>query len=350
LFGSLLLLAGACRKHEAPAPKPSASTPPPPAASAPPPPSSESLARRYLACSESFNRSAYEELLPCYGANAVSRWLDSGLADEKGPSAIVDNRKKALKTAFPDVKLVPQVVLVDGLNLASMGVLSGTHTGPLMAKEGLLDATKKPIGELVFSSVGFDPSGLIAAEALLMDRASMLFQLGVRKQQARPRSTQGRVDAPYVVVAKNDASERANIDVVARHWHAFSDENLPAVAATLADDVVLAEQTAEADARGKAAALKAIDATFRAFSGIMVDCPSRWAAGPYVVSGCVVFLTHDGELHGLKATGRTARVHMAEVVRLDGGLEKEIFRFADGAKLASELEGSPGGATTGTPP
>jgi hypothetical protein len=349
---SLGLLAAACSpKKSEPAPKPSASVPPVASAPAPAAPKPEVLAQRFTDCQQTFNRGALDELVACYAPNAVSRWLDSGLPDETGPSAIVDNRKKSLKAAFPEAKIVPQLVLVNGNDLASTGVLSGVHTGPLMAASGVLSATKKAIGQLAFQTAVLDATGTILQESLLFDRGSMLAQLGLGNHAGRPKNTQGRVNGAQVITATGNATEHLNLGVVDKQWHALAAENLPAFAANLADDVVLADQTLPEDLRGKGLVVKAVDAWLRGLDKIELACPTLWAAGPYVVSVCRLKAVNDGDLGELKRSGRPVSLTIAEIARFEGGLEREIIRFSDSARLASEVEGdkAPGPSPQGAP-
>ncbi len=345
LLGSVLLLTLCCaRKREAPRAQPSASAPPAPSASAPAPPSGDVLARKYVACADAFNRDAFDELGACYAKGAVSRWTDSGLSDETGPAAIVEQRKKGFKRAFPDAKVAPQLVLVNGFDVASTGVLSGTHRGPLATESGVLDATKKPMGQLAFSAVRFEPQGLVVEEAFLIDRLSLLFQLGASPRPARPRNTQGLVDAPVIVLSAGDETERSNVEAVAKRWRAFSDEDRGALGASLADDVMLSDQLLASDTRGKAPALEATDTLWNALGKIRVDCPTRLAARAYVASVCRIDATSDGPFQGLPATGRAVSFTVAELARLEGGLAREILRFADGARLLAELGAEPVGS------
>jgi predicted ester cyclase len=345
LLGSLLLLTVGCaRKHDAPTTKPSASAPaaprtPPP----PPPPSGEVLARTFVGCWEAFGRDAFAELADCYADAAVSRWTDSEFPDETGRANIIEKRKQGFKTAFPDAKVAPQIVLVNGFDVAATGVLSGTQKGPFVSPRGRLEPTKLALGQLVFSAARFDQAALVQEESLLSERASMLFQLGASKHRARPRNTQGLVNAPVVVVATGDATERANVEAVAKRWHALSVEDRAALAASFADDVVLSDQLLAEDARGKTAALKATETLLAAFSDIRVACPARFAAGVYVASVCRFDAMNDGAFLDTPPSNRRVAFTIAEIARLEGGLAREIFRFADGARVLSEM----GGETTG---
>jgi predicted ester cyclase len=348
LLGSVLLLTVSCaRKHDAPATKPSASVPtapkvPPP----PPPPNAEVIARKFVGCWEAFGRDAFAELADCYADAAVSRWIDSEFPDETGRANIVEKRKQGFKAAFPDAKVAPQIVLVNGFDVAATGVLSGTQKGPFVSGARRLEPTKLAMGQLVFSGARFDQALLVREESLLSDRASMLFQLGASPRRARPRNTQGLVNAPVIVTATGDATERANVELVAKRWQAFSAEDGPALAASFADDVVLVDQLLPDDARGKAAALKATDTLLAAFSAIRVSCPTRFAAGTYVASVCRFDATNDGAFLGTPPSNRRVAFTIAEIARLEGGLAREIVRFADGARVLSEMGVETAGKST----
>jgi predicted ester cyclase len=344
LLGSVLLLALGCARKQAPATTPSASTPPPPAPSAPPPPGADVLARKYVSCWETFNRTAWGELASCYGEGSVSRWIDLGLPEERGKSAVVEKLKQGVKTAFPNAKVAPQLVLVNGLEVAATGVFSGTQTGPLATQTGVVSPSGKPFGQLVFGRARFDRDTNIVDESFLSDRASMLFQLGASKRPARRKNTLGLVDAPVVVEATGNEVERSNAEAVSLHWRAFASEDSTELALGLAEDVQVKDQLLAEDARGKAKALEATAELLRALGKIRVLCPTLWGAGPYVVSVCKIDASHDGPYRDLGPTGREVSFTIAEITRLEGGLAREIVRFADGAHLLLELGAVPSSA------
>ena len=86
------------------------------------------------------------------------------------------------------------------------------------------------------------------------------------------------------------------------------------------------------------------------FGNIALDCPKRFGAGAYVVSLCRVSAVNDGSRGQAAPTNRNVTLALAEIVRLEGGLEREIFRFADGAALDAQLGTVPAPAASGSKP
>jgi SnoaL-like polyketide cyclase len=348
-----LVAASGCRgKTQAPPPpSATASAPPPPSAAsaAPVPPSAATVAKRVTDCANAFSRGDFDALGACYAEHAKGHVPDSGRPDTDGRGAIVNDSKKGFKTAFVDGKLAPQIVLVHGFDVVTTAVLSGTHTGPLLEPSGLVPPTKKAFGQRAFVATTVDPEGTIVEEWFVNDRGSLLAQLGQRREKGRPRSTQGIVNAPIVVASTGDASEASNVAVVTSGWQALAQKNLAGYAALLGDGVLLSDESEPADVRGKPGVLANADAFVKAFSKLSLEC-KRWGAGNYVASLCRVEAVNDGP-HGKRAaTNRPLSFTLAELVRLDAGLEQEIVRVFDSAHVDAALAvPAPAGSAQGKP-
>src|SRR5919108_2955156 len=93
-----------------------------------------------------------------------------------GRKSIQDGYTKWL-TAFPDVTMVTDDIVVEGNRVAQFFTMSGTQKGPF----GGLPATgrKFPISGVLFSTLS--PNGRIAQDKRLYDVTNMLVQLGALK-------------------------------------------------------------------------------------------------------------------------------------------------------------------------
>ena len=79
----------------------------------------EALAKHYVACWNDFNEGKWDEFGKCYAEDSVGMRPDSGMPDLKGRAAIVEDTKN-FKSAFSDAKGTPEVVLVNGREIATV--------------------------------------------------------------------------------------------------------------------------------------------------------------------------------------------------------------------------------------
>ena len=158
--------------------------------SAPTPPTAGERVAWYQDCWRLYNTKAWDRFANCYATSAESDQVDSGQPPARGRDAIVAATKPFV-TAFPDVAGRPQVILVNGNQLASIHVLTGTHTGPLAAGGGKpLDATGKPIGMYFGHALEMDPAtNSVIREWGFAENGTLMSQLGVSKAPARPATT-----------------------------------------------------------------------------------------------------------------------------------------------------------------
>jgi predicted ester cyclase len=344
LLLSVLLLGVACGKQEEPPQTPAdveSEPPPPPPAPKPEPPKplvGEDLAKRYIACWAAFSAGDWDSYGECYAENAVVHWPDSGAPELKGPESIIESAAKPFREAFPDGKGVPQLVLVNDRNVASITWVTGTQTGALKVSSGEIPPTSRKIGEYVLHSVTFNDTNQVTDEVLIEDAGSLMYQLGLNPGPARAARTTGLEGAPIIVVAGADAAtEQANVAAVKLSGEQFAKEDIKGMSATLADDVIESDQSSAKDVKGKKAVVAGTKLFLGAIGKITWDCPVVWGAGPYVVSRCNFSAVHDGNLGRLKKTGKSVSITVSEINELDGGKFKETWRFFNSAAFATQL-------------
>lgn len=116
--------------------------------------------------------------LEAHSANETTdiRWVQPGLSVE-GREAVAQVQQ-ALWTAFPDAHIEVVGRVADGDTVATEGVLTGTHTGPLETPTGAVPATGKRV-ELGYVTVQRIVDHRIASERIYFDQLEFLAQLGL---------------------------------------------------------------------------------------------------------------------------------------------------------------------------
>jgi predicted ester cyclase len=334
---------GCNRKKEAEAIEPPPAAPAQPEAVAPKALASDEIAKHFAQCWDAWNHAAWDVLKTCYTADAVLESPGTGEPPTKGPDAIVAGTKE-LKSGFPDMTAQQQLVLVHGHDLAAITLLSGTHTGPFAG----ITAMNQKVGFLMGSLLAVDDQGRATKEAGYFDQATMLGQL-VPSAEHPVRPATDKLAAPAeVVVAKDDATEQANLAVAKQALDAFNKHDEKASAALLADDLVWSEQEESKD--WTKAELLADDKTaWKAFSDLKLTPSAMWAAGPYVVTVATLEGTNDGTMPGIKTpTKKPLALPRLTIEKIDGGKIKSAWGFAQALAFTQQLGLSPPPATAGS--
>ncbi len=78
------------------------------------------------------------------------------------------------RTAFPDLKMTPEEVLVSGETTVIRAIATGTHEGELMG----MPATGRSVEVKLIDIMRFDDAGLVSEHWGLVDTLAMMQQLG----------------------------------------------------------------------------------------------------------------------------------------------------------------------------
>jgi predicted ester cyclase len=254
--------------------------------------------------------------------------------------------------AFPDMKMQPQMVFASGKNLLAVGLVTGTHTGPLKTPMGEIPATNKKIGMMFFHRIQIGENGGAAEEWVYNDPGTMMFQLGQAPKNMPPKRTAmttGLPGAPITAITADDDKEKKNIEVVNK-FHAAVNAHKPAdIAALVTDDAVESDQSYEKDAVGKKAIQDGMANLFKAFSDFKVDVPTTYAAGDYVIGLGTYGGTNSGDISPkIKKTGKSMTGGFAQIYKIKDGKISNLWRFRNGMAVAQQLglmqpPGAPGG-------
>jgi predicted ester cyclase len=316
-----------------------------PAATAPAAPKVRAMAPAdnvawYQSCWDHFNKKNWTEFRTCYSTNAVSMQLGYGPTNVTGADAIVKGSEDFAKAA-PDVHGTPVLTLAHGPHVASVYVMAGTNSGPMMGPDGKeMPATKKPFSLMFGHYIEVDAEGKVAREIGVQDSGTFLHQLGLSKDPARGLATAPA--SPTVVIAKGDETEAKNVQAIRQGYEAFAKHDIKGVEALETPDYLLHEMAMPADANLKANR-EELMALWKGFPDAHLDIKDAWGAGDYVVLTGALVATNTGDYAPmkLKKTGKAINVPMMEIDRLVNGKSVESWLFYDGMMFAMQLMPAP---------
>jgi predicted ester cyclase len=306
----------------------------------PTPATASELATKYSACMGYINSSRWDQFkADCVTPTFVEHEVDG--RDISGVDAMI-RMLKDMKTAMPDWRLAPQLVIASNRNIFAIVMSTGTQTGPLkLPGSSEIAATNKKVGELFFHRLVFDTENKATEEWGYFDPRVLLGQIGQLKGQqfaaTRPVAVRGLPGAPIVAITADDARERTNLATTMTHFELFNSRLLDDLPKTLTDTAVESDQSMAADIKGKQKIVDAKRSLLAGFSDGHVDVPDRFAAGDYVVALGQFTGTNDGKWNNLPKTGKKVDIEFAQVMRFENGKIAQIWRFRNGFALAEQL-------------
>jgi len=302
--------------------KPVRATVPKQGQSPPGPLAGTALADRYGACIALINDAKFDDFKKdCVEADYTIHAI-AGAPEVKG----VDNLIGVLqgrKSAMPDWKLQPQLVMISGRTVLAVNLVTGTHTGTLKTPTGHAAATNRKVGQLMFHRIAINDANKATDEWAYADAATMLAQLGIAPKGSppkRPPLGKGWDGAPIVVVSDGDAKELASVELVKRSNDAFAENKHAELMAAYSDDISDMDQRSDKDVSGKSELEKGIIAFRNAWSGVTVSNVGVWAAGDYVVHS----FTFAGKS---RKTGETVSFDAAQVMHVKDGKVDRLWAF-----------------------
>jgi predicted ester cyclase len=293
----------------------------------------------YQDCWAHFNNRAWDKLKACYADNAESDQVDSGQPVARGVEAVLESSKSSANT-FPDMKGTGELILIKGDTIASIYLISGTHTGPMPAPGGQsLPATNKPFGYLQGHLVQTDATGGKAIkEEFYQDTGTLMAQLGLNPGPARPVMASAKA-APTIVIARGTPAELSNVESMRAQMGAYNTHDAGSVGAFNAPDLVYHDMTMQKDQTAKEN-LAGTQELFRAFPDSKLTPLSAWGAVDYVVVTGRFEGTNKGPMPAMglkKGTGKTVSARYLDIARWENGKIKEEWLFYDGMAMARQL-------------
>lgn len=298
------------------------------------------LADKYVSCVGMINDGKFDDFTSsCVAADYKGHDVDMG--DMSGADAI-KNEFASLKKAFPDWKMTPQLVLVNGRNILAVELTQGTNSGPMQMapNQPEMPPTNKKIGMLVFHRLTIDDHNKASEEWMFEDPSTLMGQLGALPKGAppvRPVIDSSWDGAPNITVAADNDTEKKNLEVVKSLTDAFNAHKAADMVALMTDDAVESDQAAPQDYKGKKEIEKDLQTLLGAFSDAKITVDNTWAAGDYVVELGTFEGTNDHDMGTMKKTGKKATMHYAEITKLKDGKITNLWRFRNGMATAIQL-------------
>ncbi len=291
----------------------------------------------YQACWNDFNTRKWEDFKDCYAKASTSQQFGYGKQNVRGPDNIVSSWEDFAK-AFPDSHGHPQLILINGNNIASIYLLNAANTGTIRKPNGKdVPATNKKIGLLFGNVVETDPNARkIVNEFGVMDSGTIAGQLGLSKDEVRPVMYQGEA-MPTVVIARNDETEMKNIAVEKMALEAWNRHDVVSADMYMSDDFFFRAMYAPNDILKSHAFDRAKD-FWRAFPDAKLHYSKVWAAGDYVAVLAIIEGINEGDLPGaFRRTGKKLAMPFMAIDRLADGKIKETWLFVDAPTFMSQL-------------
>ena len=294
----------------------------------------DELAAWYKACWQAWSIKAWDTFAECYAEHATSE--SAGTPKTTGRAAIIASAKETAKP-WPDLSGELQLVLVNGHHILGIALLRGTHTAPFKLPDLVIPPSNKKFGYLFAHLVEVDDKGQVVKEWGFADTGTLMGQLGVNPEPHRPAMAEGWADKP-TILARNDATEKANLALFASGVEAFNKHENKALVAMSADDLVWSELAMPKDLDKKAMA-RNLDTMWKGFSDAKLTPAVSFSGGDYVVAVSTLAGTNDGvmkEMH-LDKSGKKMAVTALELQQYKDGKLAKGWLFYDGGQLAMQL-------------
>lgn len=302
------------------------------------PMTAEDMSKRFEQCWGYFNDAKWDDFKGCYAADGVDEAPGAPMPPATGPDAI-GAFVKGFKDAFPDMKGEHVLELVSGHNLVAVNLITGTNDGPFKTPMGEMPPTKKKIGLMMAQVFEFDDTGHAKHEWAYFDLATMMGQIKPDPKMPPVRPVMDKTPmAKEVVVAKDDAKEKANVETSKKAAEAFSKHDAKAFGDVVADDVKWSEQQMAKDWDKKEIETN-LGALWKGFSDAKITIEKSIAAGDYTANVGRLEATNDGDLPmmHIKKTGKKVDVPFLIVFKIDNGKIKNAWLFEQGIALAGQL-------------
>lgn len=239
----------------------------------------EAKLARYQECLAAFNAGNSEQLAGCFSATSVREQIDSvPEASAEGPDKILEQIAQQ-RAAFPDLTVTPRLIVVEGDTIAALLHVSGKNS----ADAGAMKATNKKLGIYEAELVTMAPDGTFARDNFYVDQPTIYHQLGLLANDTSPAALDKPTGAPELLIAKGDATETANKELVHKVLEAVSKKDPAPIEAAAADNIKLTFHGEKQKIDTKKAYMKWMKDTLASTDEGTVTVKGTWAAGDAVV-------------------------------------------------------------------
>jgi steroid delta-isomerase-like uncharacterized protein len=251
-------------------------------------------------------------------------------ADASGREAIAQNWQK-LFDAFNDYKAVPNRIWIKNDVAIVEWAFNGTHTGDLWG----MKATEKKVGAQGIDMFWFNPDGAIKEHHVYYDGGTILSQIGVSKQKARPIPT--LASKPEVFVSTGAPEETKNVDTSKAMTAALEAKKEADFLAVAADTIEYDDMTQPATSKGKAEAKKFFKEMTTGFPDAKFNVDKTFAVGDFVITEGTMTGTHKGSFFGIPATKKTVNLKSVDVHQFKDGKMVKGWSYSNGAEFMQQL-------------
>jgi steroid delta-isomerase-like uncharacterized protein len=169
----------------------------------------------------------------------------------------------------------------------------------------------------------FTPEGQIKEQHSYVDSGTMMSQIGVSKQKARPVPTlpSGK---PEVFASTGAPEEQKNVDAANKMMAAFEKKSDADFLGGAADDIAWDDMTQPETMKGKDAGKKYFKMMTTAFPDAKVQTQNVWGVGDYVIVEATRTGTHKGALGPIAPTKKSLNMHGVDIIQFnkDGKIAK----------------------------
>jgi predicted ester cyclase len=342
---SAALAFGACKKDE-PKKAVEAEEPAKKVAETPPEPvepaaadfsTQESKLARFNECWAAWSNADGEAFRACYADATDFRLVDNvpemGASDGDGAAKI----STGFKTAFPDMIGTPQLTMVSGSNVAAIMFIKGTNTGSFMG----MPATGKSVGYFHAQAGSISDEGKVTRDHHTTDQMSLMHQLGMLPPEAAARSASA-LDAGWdkatVVMAKDDDTEKANVEAVNALFQLVMKGDSKAVGEACADDAIFHYIGGnEGPKNGRDAYVAALSEFIGMTSERSIKSKATWGAQDWVVAEVETTAKISKNLGKAKTKGKTIVQNEVHFFQMAEGKLKKHYLFSNDMASAVQM-------------
>ena len=295
----------------------------------PPARTGRELAEAYRRCMAAWSAHDAAAYTACWAERVTIDAADVVAPGRARPrEEVIDQVVRDVWTAFPDARDQPKLIVVDGTTIASIDLVTGTHTGELYGQPGSGKAVRFHLAHLV----ELDDQGRFARLHRYGDLASVLRRVSRSSIGHRPAPDRPPVETGWtgtqIAVAGDTAHERVRTQVVETMDEAFNRRDVDTALALLGDDVVDKDYGLQRVSTGRGAIGRDLSGYFAEYADAAIAAERRWAAGDWVVeSGTLV----------RKLTGKPVALRTLTFFRLESGRVQQIHRFYRDLAFAEQI-------------
>jgi steroid delta-isomerase-like uncharacterized protein len=274
-----------------------------------------------------------KKLASFYSEGAVVK-IAGAPADASGREAIAQSWQKLFE-AFPDYKSNASRIWVKNDVVVVEWVFNGTHSGDLWGIKG----TEKKVGLTGVDVMWFTPEGQVKEHHVYYDGGTILSQIGVSPQKARPIPA---IPTEPQVFATPGPDEGKNTDMARTMMTSMDNKKEADFLAPLADTVEYDDMTQPQTSKGKAEAKKFFKEMTTAFPDTKSTLVNVFAVGDYVIKETQWTGTHKATFFGMAPTKKTVNVKGLEIEQFKDGKMVKGWSYSNGADFMQQLGKMPG--------